>query len=176
MSPASTNAVAQAPQVRSVYVYEAPVRLWHWINALAIVVLALSGYFIGKPLPSVPGEASASLCDGLYPLRPLRRRLRAGRRAARARLLGAGGQPPCARAVHAADHCAPPTGARSSRCWPGTLFLRPRPNQYVGHNPMARLAMFFGYLLLTLFMIFDRLRAVQRRRRKGIGTTRCSAG
>ena len=33
------------------------------------------------------------------------------------------------------------------------LFLRPRPNQYVGHNPMARLAMFFGFLLITLFMI-----------------------
>ena len=28
-------------QVRSIYVYEAPVRLWHWINALAIVVLAI---------------------------------------------------------------------------------------------------------------------------------------
>jgi Ni/Fe-hydrogenase 1 B-type cytochrome subunit len=32
-------------------------------------------------------------------------------------------------------------------------FIRPRPNQYVGHNPMARLAMFFGFLLITLFMI-----------------------
>src|SRR5512146_2969515 len=52
------DAVAHAPQVRSVYVYEAPVRAWHWINALAIVVLAITGYFIGTPLHSTPGEAS----------------------------------------------------------------------------------------------------------------------
>jgi Ni/Fe-hydrogenase 1 B-type cytochrome subunit len=48
----------------AVYVYEGPLRLWHWINALAIVVLALSGYFIGSPLPSVPGEASANFLMG----------------------------------------------------------------------------------------------------------------
>jgi Ni/Fe-hydrogenase 1 B-type cytochrome subunit len=41
-----------------VYVYEAPVRLWHWITALAILVLCVTGYFIGSPLPSMPGEAS----------------------------------------------------------------------------------------------------------------------
>lgn len=50
--------VANAPQVRSVYVYEAPVRVWHWINALAITVLCVTGYLIGSPLPSVSGEAS----------------------------------------------------------------------------------------------------------------------
>ena len=32
-------------------------------------------------------------------------------------------------------------------------FLIARPNRYVGHNPLARLAMFFGYFLLSLFMI-----------------------
>jgi Ni/Fe-hydrogenase 1 B-type cytochrome subunit len=42
----------------AIYVYEAPVRLWHWINALSITVLAITGYFIGAPLPSVTGEAS----------------------------------------------------------------------------------------------------------------------
>lgn len=31
------------------YIYEAPVRLWHWITALSIVVLAVTGYFIGHP-------------------------------------------------------------------------------------------------------------------------------
>ena len=33
--------IAKATSIKSVYVYEAPVRLWHWINALAMVVLAL---------------------------------------------------------------------------------------------------------------------------------------
>jgi Ni/Fe-hydrogenase 1 B-type cytochrome subunit len=42
----------------AVYIYEAPLRLWHWINALAIVVLAVTGYFIGSPPPSLTGEAS----------------------------------------------------------------------------------------------------------------------
>lgn len=42
----------------AVYVYEAPVRLWHWVNALSITVLALTGWFIANPLPTMPGEAS----------------------------------------------------------------------------------------------------------------------
>lgn len=42
----------------AIYVYEAPVRLWHWINALSIVVLGVTGYLIANPLPTVPGEAS----------------------------------------------------------------------------------------------------------------------
>ena len=40
----------------SVYVYEAPVRIWHWVNAFCILTLALTGYFIGAPLPAVPAE------------------------------------------------------------------------------------------------------------------------
>ena len=32
-----------------VYVYEAPLRLWHWTNALSITALALTGWLIGSP-------------------------------------------------------------------------------------------------------------------------------
>ena len=42
----------------AVYVYEAPVRLWHWVNALSIVTLAVTGYLIANPLPTIMGEAS----------------------------------------------------------------------------------------------------------------------
>ena len=42
----------------AVYVYEAPLRLWHWINAFSIIVLCITGYFIGSPLPTLSGEAS----------------------------------------------------------------------------------------------------------------------
>ena len=49
------NDMEMAP---AIYVYEAPVRIWHWINALAITVLAVTGYFIASPLPTMPGEAS----------------------------------------------------------------------------------------------------------------------
>ena len=46
------------------YVYEAPLRLWHWITVLSIIVLSVTGYFIGKPLPSVPGEATFNYVMG----------------------------------------------------------------------------------------------------------------
>ena len=39
----------KAIERQSVYVYEAPVRIWHWVNAFAILTLALTGYFIGSP-------------------------------------------------------------------------------------------------------------------------------
>ncbi len=48
----------------SVYVYQAPVRLWHWVNAACILVLAITGYLIANPLPSMPGEASANFVMG----------------------------------------------------------------------------------------------------------------
>ena len=37
----------------AVYVYEWPVRLWHWLNAAAIIVLMVRGYLIGSPPPSI---------------------------------------------------------------------------------------------------------------------------
>lgn len=145
-------AVRHAPQVRSVYVYEAPVRAWHWINALAIVVLCVTGYFIGSPLHSTPGEASDHYLMGYIRFV----HFAAGQVLAIALL---------ARAYwafvgnhHARELFVVPLfhreywrEVRAMIAW--YLFLRPRPNQYVGHNPMARLAMFFGFLLLTLFMI-----------------------
>ena len=45
--------VAQASQpekFRRVYVWELPVRLYHWVNALCVVVLCVTGYLIGRPL------------------------------------------------------------------------------------------------------------------------------
>lgn len=146
------EAVAHAPQVRAVYVYQAPVRVWHWVNALAIVVLGVSGYFIGQPLPSVPGEASDHFLMGYIRFT----HFAAGYVLAfgllgRAYWAFVGNH-------HARELFTVPLTRReywrevfAMAAW--YLFLRPRPNQYVGHNPLARLAMFFGYLLLTLFMI-----------------------
>ena len=42
-----------------VYVWELPVRLYHWINALCIVVLSITGYLIGSPL-AIHSSAEAS--------------------------------------------------------------------------------------------------------------------
>jgi Ni/Fe-hydrogenase 1 B-type cytochrome subunit len=41
---------AQTIPYHRVYVWELPVRLFHWINALCILLLAATGYLIGNPL------------------------------------------------------------------------------------------------------------------------------
>ncbi|MFC3569715.1 cytochrome b/b6 domain-containing protein, partial [Paracoccus simplex] len=43
----------RASRQTSVYVYEAPVRIWHWINAACIMVLCVTGWLIGSPPPSM---------------------------------------------------------------------------------------------------------------------------
>jgi Ni/Fe-hydrogenase 1 B-type cytochrome subunit len=43
-------AKAQPVPYRRIYVWEFPVRMYHWINAICVVVLGVSGYVIGRPL------------------------------------------------------------------------------------------------------------------------------
>ncbi|MCL6641408.1 MAG: Ni/Fe-hydrogenase, b-type cytochrome subunit [Candidatus Rokubacteria bacterium] len=51
--------------MRRVYVWEFPVRLYHWVNALCVVVLAATGYLIGRPIPiAFSGEAWESYWFG----------------------------------------------------------------------------------------------------------------
>ncbi|MCB0608515.1 MAG: Ni/Fe-hydrogenase, b-type cytochrome subunit [Lewinellaceae bacterium] len=46
-------------RLRRVYVWEWPVRFFHWIFALCILVLGITGYLIGDPLP-IQSDAEAS--------------------------------------------------------------------------------------------------------------------
>lgn len=55
---------AQATPRKAIYVFEAPVRIWHWTHALSIVVLCATGYLIANPLPSIGGEASEHFLMG----------------------------------------------------------------------------------------------------------------
>lgn len=41
-----------------VYLWGAPLRAMHWLAALAIVVLIISGFYIGRPYFMVPGEGT----------------------------------------------------------------------------------------------------------------------
>lgn len=139
--------------VQSVYVYEAPLRLWHWINALAILVLCVTGYFIGSPLPSLPGEASQHFLMGY---------IRFAHFAAGyifaigflARIYWAfvGNH-------HARQMFKLPIFDK--KWWSEVLyelrwylFLEKEPEKYIGHNPLAQLAMFFFIVFGTTFMIF----------------------
>lgn len=144
--------LAHSRSIQSVYVYEAPVRLWHWVNAFAITVLCVTGYFIGVPLPTQPGEASANFLMGYIRFAHF----------AAGYVLAVGLLGRIYWAIvgnhHARELFWVPLLSRSF--WKEVLgmlkwyaFLTPNPGKYVGHNPLARMAMFFGFLLLTLFMI-----------------------
>lgn len=58
MSTASARGGHNPADQQAIYVFEAPVRIWHWVHTLSFVVLALTGYFIGQPMASESGEAS----------------------------------------------------------------------------------------------------------------------
>ncbi len=40
------------------YVWEWPVRLTHWFNVISIIVLSVTGFYIGNPFVSVPSSSS----------------------------------------------------------------------------------------------------------------------
>ena len=142
----------QGQTIRSVYVYEVPVRLWHWINALSITVLCVTGYFIGQPLPTMPGEASAHYLMGYIRFAHFAAGyIMAVGLVARAYWALVGNH-------HAKELFWVPMFQKAY--WLEVfnmlrwyLFLIPKPNQYVGHNPLARFAMFGFYLMLSIFMI-----------------------
>lgn len=129
-----------------VYVYEAPLRLWHWFNALCLVVLFVTGYLIGKPLPSVGGEASEHFVFGYVRLIHF---------AAGQLLMVAFVYRLCWAFLgnhHAHQLFLPPFW--SGKWWHEVvhelrwyLFMERVPKKYIGHNPLAQVAMFFFFLL-----------------------------
>ncbi|MDD4881523.1 MAG: Ni/Fe-hydrogenase, b-type cytochrome subunit [Gallionellaceae bacterium] len=146
------EAVAHGRSVKAIYVYEAPVRLWHWVNALAITVLALTGWFIASPPPSLPGEASAHFLMGYIRF--------AHFTAGYVLLVGFLGRIYWAFVGnhHARQLFRLPLFNR--KWWSEVLFelrwylfLEPDPKKYVGHNPLAQLSMFFMVTLTMVFMI-----------------------
>ena len=50
--------------LKAVYVFEAPVRLWHWLHTFSLLVLAFTGWLIANPPPTLTGEASAHFLMG----------------------------------------------------------------------------------------------------------------
>jgi len=146
------EAISHGQSTKSVYVYEAPVRLWHWVNVIAITVLCITGYFIGLPLPTMPGDASDHNLMGIIRI--------AHFTAAYILVVGLVGRAYWALVGnhHARELFTVPLFHKAYwvevfRMLLWYLFIIPRPNQYVGHNPLARLAMFFGYLILSIFLI-----------------------
>jgi Ni/Fe-hydrogenase 1 B-type cytochrome subunit len=137
-----------------VYVWEVPVRIWHWVMVLCMVVLAISGYLIGSPPESVGGEASEHFLFGyirfahfaaayLFAVMFVMRVVWAfiGNRFAR-------------------ELFTVPLKLFDGHWWGGLidqtkyyLFMKPHARPWQGHNPLAAAGMFFMYVLGTVFMI-----------------------
>jgi Ni/Fe-hydrogenase 1 B-type cytochrome subunit len=135
-----------------VYVYEAPVRLWHWVMMVAMIFLAATGYLIGSPPPAIGGEATFSYFFGYI------------------RMIHFISAMVFAIAFVVRVYWAI-VGNHSSRAifipplwnggwWRGLfsqmryyLFMKEESDLWVGHNPLAQVAMFAMYTLGTIFII-----------------------
>lgn len=64
--PSGVSTGKEKQKLGKVYVWEAPVRIFHWLNALAIVLLMISGFYIGNPVvsASIPEDAYYSFFMG----------------------------------------------------------------------------------------------------------------
>jgi Ni/Fe-hydrogenase 1 B-type cytochrome subunit len=132
--------------------YDPCVRLWHWVTAANLVILVVTGYLIGSPLPSTNGEPAQLFIMGyirfahfaasyLFTIGIIFRIAWAflGNRMAREMFY------------------VPVWSARWSRDFVGhlrwLLFLRRTEPPADGHNAMARVALFVLFLLPALFLI-----------------------
>lgn len=135
-----------------VYVYEKPVRLWHWINALALVVLAVTGYLIGSPPVVTDGEASESFLFGYIRF--------AHFSAGYVLAIGLLGRVYWAVVGNRYARQLFLPEVHSLTWWQGVwheilwyFFLVPEARKHVGHNPLGGLAIFVFFVLGSLFMI-----------------------
>lgn len=136
---------------RRIYVWQGPVRAAHWLIFLSVAVLSVTGFYIGDPFITVPGEARQHFVTGtvkvihsyaaiVFTLSLLSRLAWMFLGNAYARW----------------DQFIPVTRQR----WLGVvdmllyyLFLTNRRPSGAGHNPLAGLTYIFVYLLLVLQML-----------------------
>ena len=142
----------------AVYVWEAPVRAWHWLMALCMVVLSVTGYLIASPPPSVLGEASENFLMGYIRFV----HFSAGYIFAAIFVLRVywafvGNK-------YSRGLFALPVKILQPGWWKGLIdlvtyytFVGDKRYVYLGHNPMAMAAMFLMFLLGSIFMILSGL-------------------
>ncbi len=143
---------------KPVYVWEAPVRLWHWVMMLAMLVLIGTGFLIGVPPPSVGGEAYDTFWFGY--IRFLH--FSAGYVFAvffALRVYWAFVGNRYAREIFTVPVKMLDANWRSGLVHQTLyyLFVHRQSRGYQGHNPLAATAMFFMYLLGAVWMILSGL-------------------
>lgn len=143
-------------ETRGVFVYGPLLRAWHWITAICIVMLGVTGYLIGTPPPAIGGEASEHFMFGTIRFLHFAAGLslavgflfRIGYAIFGGPLLREIFMPRIDRKRFRHDLVA-------ELKW--YAFLRSEPNPAVGHNPAAQLIMFSLFTLPVTFMIFTGL-------------------
>jgi Ni/Fe-hydrogenase 1 B-type cytochrome subunit len=147
---AMTTSHPASADLERVYVWEMPVRLTHWIVFFAILILSVTGYYIGHPFISVPDPAKDHFVMGtmraihlytaiVFSLAVLVRIywLFVGNKYARLLQL------------------IPLSRERWANIWDSALFflfVRHRPAPYAGHDAFAGAA-YAGFFLFYLILI-----------------------
>lgn len=153
MSTATARGGHDPANQQAVYVFEAPVRIWHWVHTLSFAVLAITGYFIGQPMATESGEASDHFLMGDIRLIHF----------VAAYVFTIGFLVRIYWAMvgnhYAREIFIPPIW--SLKWWGEAfyelrfyLFMTREIRKTPGHNPLAQTAMFLFNTLGTLFMIF----------------------
>jgi len=151
---ASVSADAGVPPARPdlvrVYVWELPVRITHWLIAGCIVVLSVTGFYIGHPFIVVPGPAASRFVMGtmkvVHYYAAIVFTLAVG---VRILWMFVGNR------YSRWDKFVPARGRRLRGLWPTVkfyCFLLRKPPGFVGHNPLAGLAYVavFGLYLIAI--------------------------
>ena len=137
----------------SVFVYEWPVRLWHWVNAALIMTLIGTGWLIASPLPTMNfAEATFQFVMGYNRfIHFAAGQLLTVAFAARIYWAFVGNH-------HAKQLFYVPVWKKA--WWKEVFhelrwyaFLEDVPKKYVGHNPLAQVAMFFFMTVGITFML-----------------------
>jgi Ni/Fe-hydrogenase 1 B-type cytochrome subunit len=147
----TTGLVEGGPLVDT-YVYEAPVRLWHWVTMLAMIVLGVTGYLIGAPLPAIYGEPTFTFFMGwVRMIHMIAGWIFAVAFLVRVYWAFAGNH-------HA--HALFIVPVWSGKWWAGLfgdiryyLFMKKHGDLWLAHNPLAQFAMFSMFMLGAVVLI-----------------------
>lgn len=147
-----THEVTGATPLQPLYVWEAPVRVWHWATVLCMMALIPTGWLIGAPPPANLADTWSTNAFGSFRgIHFVAGMLFTVLFCARLGWCAVGNR-------YSRMIFAPPVW--SGRWWRGVLeqirhylFLRPHAPEYAGHNPLAQLAMFLMFSLPGLGII-----------------------
>ena len=144
MTPAPESLIVK------VYVWEAPVRIAHWLIAGAIVVLSVTGFYIGNPFITVSGRAGDHFVMGwMKVIHTYTAYVFIAAVLARVIWMFSGNK-----YAHW-DKFVPVHRSRFRALWPTFrfyVFALRKPPGFVGHNPLAGLAyvLVFGLYFLAI--------------------------